>query len=190
MSEIFLFGDTETTGFKKNGNLIQEGQGRVCQLALLLTDDQGRSLAEFCSYIKPDGWVIGEGAQKVHGITMEQCEKFGLSMNAVFMLYKRLADMATQIIAHNSDFDKGMMQIEEAYFNQARKEMEFVVVNTPWFCTMKPNTHITGGKWPKLNEALKHFCQRDLGDMAHDAMHDVKACRDIFFAMRGIKVAA
>lgn len=191
MSEkFFLFLDTETTGFKKKGGLIQEGQARVCQLALVLTDDQGRSIAEFCSYIKPDGWVISEGAQKVHGITMEKCEKFGLSMSAVFMLYKRFAEISSHIVAHNSEFDAGMMDIEEGYFNHRRASFANINVNTPWLCTMKSHSQKTGEKWPKLDWALEHYCNRKLGDGAHDAMQDAKACRDIFFAMRGVKVAA
>lgn len=184
--ELFLFNDTETTGFAKKGELRQEGQARVCQVALMLTDSNGKPLAQFCSLIKPDGWKIGEGAQKVHGHTDEMCEKFGLNQKAVISVYQRLAAMANVIVAHNAEFDSNMMAIEEAY-----AETKQASVVRPWFCTMKTNTHITpGGKWPKLEEALKWYCMRSLGDKAHDAMNDLMACRDIFFAMREQKAKA
>ena len=81
---MFLFGDTETTTFPKNGNEIQNGQARVCQLGLILTDSDGKSVAEFCSLIKPDGWEIQEGAFKVHGKSMELCDKYGLPATTAF----------------------------------------------------------------------------------------------------------
>lgn len=181
--ETFFFIDTETTGFPKKDAKVQDGQARVCQVAMLLTDSIGNPLAKFCSLIKPDGWTISEGAQKVHGFTNEKCEKYGLNVKAVIALYVRMAQLSTMRIAHNAEFDKTMMDIELAY-------SPYVDADAPYFCTMKTNTHITGGKWPKLEEALQHFCQRSLGDTAHDALIDVEACKDIFFAMRKKQEAA
>lgn len=183
----YLFIDTETTGLPKRGVLVTDGQARVCQLAMLLTDNRGRSLAEFGGLVKPDGWEIGEEASKIHGLTTEFCEVNGFSAVSLVSLYQRFAKMAGVLVSHNTDFDRGMMEIEQAYVQ--RQQDEVFTVNREWFCTMNNNLHINNGKKPKLSFALQHYCQRDLGDKAHDAMHDVKACRDIFFAMRGIKVA-
>lgn len=183
MTNGFLFIDTETTGFAKNGELKQEGQARVCQIAMLLTDEKGKSLLEFSALIKPDGWTIGEGAGAIHGFTNELCEMFGLGGPTAAKLFRRMASMSQRIIAHNSDFDRRMMEIECAYHSVPAPDV-------PWHCTMKTNTHITNGKWPKLEEALRHYCQRDLGEFAHDAMYDVKACRDIFFAATQMGIAA
>lgn len=189
--EFFLFLDTETTGFSKNGNLIQPGQARVCQIAMLLTDGEGKSLNEFSSLIRPDGWVVGDGAKAVHGFSTEMCERFGINFKAMVSLYQRLASMATGIVAHNSEFDRKMMEIEEEYHTPSYKK-----VITPWIDTMKPNTdivkapHKNGGngyKWPTLEETLVFYTGRSLGNTAHNAMYDVQACRDIFFAMRANK---
>lgn len=119
--DVFLFYDTETTGFpKKSGGIVQAGQARVCQLAVLLTDYQGKSLAEFSGLIKPDGWVIDAGAGKVHGFTNELCEKHGMNFRAVVNLFNFMVDKCTLMVAHNSDFDKQMMEIEIAYAEQAK----------------------------------------------------------------------
>lgn len=186
--EIYLFNDTETTNFPKKGAAIQEGQGRVCQLALLLTDGKGKSLAKFSTLIKPDGWIIGEGAQKVHGITMEECERFGVPAKTAFAMYNNFCSKATLRVAHNDEFDNNMMSIEQAYYNASVSAN--VNIKLKSFCTMKSNTHITpGGKWPKLDFTLQHYTGRSLGDTAHDAMFDAEACRDIFLAQMTRKAA-
>lgn len=182
--ERILFIDTETTGFPKKGAAIQEDQARVCQIAMLLCDLEGKSLIEFVCYIKPDGWQVGEEAGKVTGITTDYCHSHGLTQASVMNVFFKLASMSTEIVAHNAAFDYGMMKIEDAYLRSIDKLGSVDPFQKPWTCTMKPNTHITGGKWPRLDEALKHYCDRELGSFAHDAMYDVKACRDIYFAMK------
>ena len=181
----YLFLDVETTGFKKSGALIQEGQARVCQIAMLLTDENGKHLTEFSSLIKPDGWTISDGAHKVHGFTDEYCEQYGIEFRQAVTIFLTLAQKSKLIVAHNSEFDKGMVDIEKAYAYQGiEKYIDMNKEESSWHCTMKTNTHITGGKWPKLEEALIHYTGYGLADNAHDAMYDVKACKEIFFATR------
>lgn len=178
---MYLFLDVETTGFPKKNALIQDGQARVCQIAMILTDKFGKSLFEFCSLVKLNGLPIAKGAQEVHGFTTEQCDQYGFHFASVFDTYLALQEKAELNIAHNSEFDSGMMNIEQAYYIQHTGKG--LVPARPWHCTMKTNSHIKGGKWPKLEEALKHYCNR-APTKAHDAMGDVKDCRDIFFATR------
>lgn len=184
--ETFLFLDTETTGFKKSGQLVQEGQGRVCQVAMILTDSQGIPLSEFCTLVKPDktDWEIHPGAQAVHGKTKAMCMTHGIEQQEMVDIFDSFMSRASQIVAHNESFDRGMMEVELAYAGAEDPLLR------EWFCTMKKNTHISRGRWPKLDYALQHFCGRSMGNSAHDAMADTRACRDIFFAMRGIQIAA
>lgn len=179
LMETFLFIDTETSGFKKNGNLIQEGQARVCQLAMILTDDRANTLAQMSSLVRPEGWSISKGALNVHGKTEEMCMKHGISQGEMVDIFDSFLSRSTQVVAHNEAFDRGMMEVELAYSGDENPDLK------DWFCTMKQNTHICG-KWPKLEFTLQHYCGRSLGNDAHDAMADAKACKDIFFAMRGI----
>ena len=195
MPLIFL--DTETTNFpKKYGELKQSGQARVCQIAMLLTDDEGNSLAEYSSLIKPDGWQIEAKAAEVHGFTNEKCEQYGVSAIGVYTFFYRMAKIADKIIAHNIEFDRKMMEIEAAYVGHPS-------ANKPWFCTMEASSPILNlsptekmvaagfnkPKVPKLEEALQFLCGRGLGNTAHDAMYDVKACRDIYFELKKRGVA-
>lgn len=178
--ENLLFLDTETTGFKKGGELIQDGQGRVCQIAMILADRNGKTLAEFQSLIKPYMWDVGDATHNYYGLSYEDCEKYGVTQIAFMRIFRELSSSCSEIVAHNAKFDKGMMDVETAY-----REVE--PISTPWNCTMITNKHITdNGKWPKLDFTLKHYTGKDLVG-AHDAMADTRACRDIYFAMRGIK---
>lgn len=189
---MYLFIDTETTGFpQKFGPLIQDGQGRVCQIAMLLTDGAGKSIAEISTLVKPAGWVVGNEASKVHGFTTELCEKYGINFVGMVGLFLSLAEKAETIIAHNISFDRQMMFIEAEY---AQKN----IPNKLWHCTMEQSAPICNlpptermlaagfdkPKAPKLEEALQHICGKSLGDTAHDALWDVRACKDIFFKLK------
>lgn len=181
---MFTILDTETTGFAKKGELKQDGQARVCQLAAILCDDDGKHLTEFCTLIHPEGWEIGEGAQAVHGITMDQCYKFGIPALAALSVVSSMIKNSRLFICHNADFDSRMMDIEYAYKGGAMPAI-------PHFCTMKATTDLCklpGNygkyKWPKLAEALPILCGRELGDDAHDAMVDARGAKEIFFELK------
>lgn len=185
MDEIFLFIDTETTAFKKGGNLIQDGQARMVQLAMILTDSQGRSLAEYCSLIRPEGWTISDGAFKVHGKTLEMCERFGVSFKGAMGFYRTMARKATKQVSHNVMFDSAILDIENAYMGAGEETTWASGVD--WFCTMDANAGLAGGK--SLKNCVQHYCGREPSN-AHDAMGDAKDCKDIFFAMRKKKEQA
>ena len=179
MEHNFLFIDTETTGFPKSGERIQEGQARVCQIAMILSAPNGRTLAEFSTLVKPYKWTIHPKAQAIHGISDDMCAKYGLPQKQVMDIYYQLASKAGQKIAHNEKFDRQMMDIENAYYCD-----EDLGAEAQWYCTMITNTTY-GGKWPKLADLYRQKCGKELVN-AHDAMADTRACRDIFFAGRGI----
>ena len=188
--ENYLFLDTETTGFKRSGALVQPKQARVCQIAMILTDNEGGILAEMSHLIKPEGWIISDGAYDCHGISQQECEMYGLPSQVMMNMYYEMAYKAQTIVAHNSNFDKGMMDIEMAHSGERP-------VQKPWYCTQENSKEIccipptdkmkAAGRYhyktPSLAEALKHFTGEDI-EGAHDAMVDTRACKDVFFAMR------
>ena len=184
---MYLFLDTETTGFP-NLNLSPRDpkQGRVCQIAFILADENNRNIAEFSSLVAPDGWKIQIGAQNVHGLSDDLCEKYGVKSRTAFQLFQRLADKVDIVVAHNLDFDMKMLEVEAAAHS-----LEMPVFKER-HCTMKaatplcklPKARGSGYKWPKLSEALPMLCGRELGDDAHDAMVDTRGCKDLFFELR------
>ncbi len=116
MTGNILAVDTETTGFIKKGAKIQEGQARVCQLAMLQVDAKGNAITQFSCLIRPDGaWTVSEGAAAVHGFSTEKCQAEGLFLGDVLKIYSQMVKTSSVIIAHNVEFDRGMMEIEEAH---------------------------------------------------------------------------
>jgi DNA polymerase III subunit epsilon len=172
---MYLFIDTETTG-KENA--------KICQLAMVFTDNSLNTKGIVSSYIKPEGWFIPKSATAYHGITQEQCELFGLPVKALLKVFNFYADKSDLIIAHNAKFDKRCIE-------QETSANGLLASATPWYCTMEnstpilaiPNATNRGYKWPKLSEAFKFFTGQDLQN-AHDALWDTRACREVF---RGIK---
>lgn len=196
---MYLFFDTETTGlpdFKMPAEW--EGQPRICQLGAILTDEAGRVKAEANLLIKPEGWTIPEAASAIHGISQAEAEKYGISIRGALSIFARFMRMAETIVAHNLRFDLFLLEIEANRSDLSRVNFEFP---KNCFCTMTHSTHVlqlpptrkmqaagfTKFKNPNLQEAHRHFFGRDF-EGAHDAMADVRACRDVFFALKKLGV--
>lgn len=185
----FVFVDTETSGFisQKKGVL---GQAWVCQIGCLLTDNNGLEIARNNSLIKAEGRSINEGAQQVHGISVQCCDAEGLPEEEVacnIMGYLRNTAWIEAIIIHNAPFD-----IEHINYMCARAGVGNELLNYPIFCTMKNTVDLCqlpfAGrafgkqkyKWPKLTELHTELFGRSF-EGAHDAMADVEALARCFF---------
>ncbi len=183
---MYLFFDTETTGFANFGKPAHDpSQPHLVQLGALLMDEGRAELGEINSLVKPDGWTVPEQASNVHGFTTEQCEREGVPLESVLKPFIELAEQATFLIAHNSDFDELVMG---AAFHRAKLSAH--VMNKRIICTMKPATNVCKlpgkfrgrYKWPKLEEAHQFFFGSTF-EGAHDAMADVRACAKVFFEL-------
>lgn len=193
---MYLFFDTETTGladYKMPANW--EGQPRICQLGAILTDQEGRVKAEANLLIKPEGWTIPEAASAIHGIGQEDAENYGLPIKTVLAIFSRFVSKSYAVVAHNIRFDLFLLEVECSRL-PAKLDLP-----TRYHCTMEESKDVlrlpptkrmtdlgmTKFKNPNLQEAYRHFFGRDF-EGAHDAMADVRACRDVFFELK--KLAA
>lgn len=194
----YLFFDTETTGLpdmRRSAGF--PGQPRICQLGAIVTDADGRIKAEANLIVKPDGWSIPPEASKIHGIGQDDAMAYGLSIKGVLSIFDRLLGMCRTVIAHNIQFDLFMLQIE------AERAQMGIDLPGNHCCTMADSIDVlrlpptpkmvAAGmdkfKSPNLQEAYRHFFGRDF-DGAHDAMADVRACKEVFFALKQMKAAA
>lgn len=195
---MYLFFDTETTGLgDKRFPPDWEGQPHICQLGAILTDEHGFVKAEVNLLVRPDGWIIPESASAVHGITQAAAEAYGFSARSVLTIFARLAAKAQCLIAHNIAFDLDMLDYDRVRLNMA------IDLPPTHSCTMEGSRDIlrlpptprmkeygiTQFKSPNLQETHRHFFGREF-EGAHDAMADVRACRDVFFAIQRRRVAA
>lgn len=183
---MILFFDTETTGFtSKYKSLTDPVQPHIVQLGAILTTTEGRVVAEMNFMCKPDGWVIPDDVAKIHGMDMSITTEYGFIEAEVVAIFLALCDKAETLVAHNYDYDHEVLKIACARFKH-----DFVLEKKASYCTMKTATPICklpstrgGFKWPKLQEAYKFFFNREF-EGAHDAMADIRACKDVFFKLQ------
>lgn len=190
-----LFFDTETTG-KTNmrGRIDDANQPHIVQLGAIFTDDDGAERGSIDVIIKPNGWTIPKEASDIHGITTEDAERCGVSVESALSLLSSMVRSSEEIVAHNIDFDAFMLHVELSRLERVWKKVSGFrdrLDLIPMFCTMKSSTDICkipgmyGNKWPKLSEAYMHFFGEELTG-AHDAMTDLRACKRIYFAIQNL----
>ena len=185
---MYLIIDTEGTGFpSKDREPRDPKQARVCQLAAILCDEDGNTRGEFSTIIKPDGWSILPKASEIHGLNDSDCIRWGIDSILAIRAFDMFASKAHTLVAHGMQYDSRMMAIECA----AHKKLPYLLDEV---CTMTESINVCqlpkkrgkGLKSPKLAEALRIVCGREIGENAHDAMVDARACKDIFFQLKRV----
>lgn len=191
---ISLIFDTETTNkyqFKLPADHLS--QPDVIQLAMILEEDE-EIIARAAVLVKP-AWEfrISPDALAVHGISHEKLENFGIRSVGAMALFIDMLRNADTIVAHNLEFDLGLMTTLAARLDQhvggngGRAELFLnLVASKQRFCTMQTATPFcklpglySGYKWPKLGEALHILCDYEL-EGAHDALADAMGCRQLY----------
>jgi DNA polymerase-3 subunit epsilon len=183
-----LFFDTETSDLPDRYSGPGRHQPHIVQLAAMLVDGQAERI--LATLIRPDGWRIHPDAQALHRISLERAAAEGIAIAEAVAKFDELLQQADLAVAHNVNFD--CLLIDSEYLRVGRR--------AAWpktFCTMESCTNILRlpgvrgkYKWPRLEEVYYYFFGRPL-TKAHDALVDVKACREIFDAMvkRGLASA-
>jgi len=173
--------DTETTGFPAKDGTPLDKCPFIVQIAAILVDDEQGEVASLSCIIKPDGWTIPDDVARIHGISTEKAEAFGIPARVAMATFSQLCRQADQVVAHNINFDLKLVAYEVD-----RAKAPHVIADKPQFCTMDATTDICklpgryAGKfkWPKLIEAHQHLFGEGF-DGAHDALVDVRACHRV-----------
>ena len=183
-SPVALVFDTETTGLQ---------DPYPVQLGMILVDtaDWNRRAKMNLLIQLPQDVSIHPQAQKVHGISGDACQKFGIPAQQAAQLFDSLSKQADILVAHNMAFDARVM---EAFLS---RELPDSVQSMPkQICTMHLTTPVlklprrssrgykkASGEYksPSLQEAYSHFHPEEKPlENAHDAMVDAEACLSIF----------
>lgn len=193
---IALFFDTETTGVKSWRE--PEFVPKLVQVGAILQDtDSKRVLAELNLICKQeDGVAIPTGASDVHGITDGLASQFGIDIASIDFLFAEMAQRADVVVAHNIKYDDEVVRDNMPVSAEVLRGKER-------FCTMEASLYIVQAplterqlyyfesrgqkpdapyKVPNLTETHQHFYGRPF-EGAHDAMADIRACRDIYFTL-------
>lgn len=168
-----LIFDTETSGFSES---------RLLQLGVLLVDERYEVQMQASLLVRPDGWRVEEGAEKVHGISQEKAGQLGLPVDVVLGIFCGFAIKADVLVGHNLEFDTKILsgELKKAgwplpLFERSDCTMRMM---TP-VCKIPPTEKMvkagrTGWKSPKLMEAYRHAFGEDFVG-AHDALADCVA---------------
>lgn len=191
---MILFLDTETTG------LIQPAlpedhpsQPHLVQLGLVLADESGAEWATVELIVRPEDYVIPDGAARVHGITTALALAAGVPLMIAVAAFTNLRAIATSLVAHNMPFDDLVMRAAIARTgrkpaspgpSQKTCTMELAAP----VCALPPTARMKAAgydrcKPPSLMEAHEHL----LGEKfqgAHGALADARACMRVFNALR------
>jgi DNA polymerase-3 subunit epsilon len=184
---IALFFDTETTGFPR-----EDFTPEIVQIAAIVQDTESlRVLHELNLIVTPHG-IVPDDIAAIHGITTELARKVGVHYGEAHGMFVELLEKADMVVAHNLEFDMQMLELNwtSAFFKASeclqyctmRESIDIVALPPGEYHKVDYSKH----KPPKLREAYEFFTGQSLQN-AHDAMADVRACRDVYFGIQAAR---
>lgn len=168
MRQIFL--DTETTG-------LYHAQGhRVIEIAAVEVVNRRLTKHHFHHYLNPDR-EIDQGAQEVHGISLEFLQDKPRFPDIAKELIEFIAD--AELIMHNAPFDVGFLNCEFGLIEQ--KPVESIAAKIT--DTLKMAKEMRPGQRNSLDALCKHFGIDNSRRTLHGALLDAELLADVYMAM-------
>lgn len=168
MRQIFL--DTETTG-------LYHAQGhRVIEVAAVEVINRRLTKNHLHYYINPER-DIDQGAQEVHGISLEFLQDKPLFADIANDLIAFIAD--SELIMHNAPFDVGFLNAE--FGLMGLKPVEAIVEKVT--DTLKIAKEMRPGQRNNLDALCRHFGIDNSRRTLHGALLDAELLADVYMAM-------
>lgn len=193
-----LIFDTETSGLWKDSiPALDPSQPHLVQLGARLYDRKWNKQAHLTTLIRPDGWEIEAGAEKVHGISTYDCNRYGVRLAEALIMFRGMVTPATRIVGHCVQFDRKVITV--AAHRAGGEGLWWSRISHKFLCTMEASTEVCGipaefggFKWPSLEEAVACLCPEQQLQPKHDVDSDIDATVAIYRELlaRGIVVEA
>jgi DNA polymerase-3 subunit epsilon len=168
MRQIFL--DTETTG-------LYHAQGhRVIEVAAVEVVNRRLTKQHFHYYLNPDR-EIDQGAQEVHGISLEFLQDKPRFADIANELIAFIAD--SELIMHNAPFDVGFLNREFGLIEQ--KPVESIAAKIT--DTLKIAKEMRPGQRNSLDALCRHYGIDNSKRTLHGALLDAELLADVYMAM-------
>jgi DNA polymerase III epsilon subunit-like protein len=184
---MYLFLDTETTGFPSSPISDFRSWPRMVQIGYILTDEVGKALIKGCKIIKPEGYLIPKRVSEIHKITTEKALNDDVPLDSALKDFIYALQFSSVVVGHNVEFDYNVVRSE-----LLRRNLHDYLRAYPRFCTMKSKPILNYCKimmgnhrlrWSKLQELYSLLFHQDL-ENAHDALGDAEACAKCFFELK------
>ena len=179
-----LIFDTETTGMVQFRKPPEDpSQPDLIQLGMLLVDTvDWKPRARNSLLVQlAEGVRIEPAAKEAHGISEEDCARYGVAPIVACSLFNQACLQADIIVAHNLSFDSSIMKTALHRIGNKPHRMD----GRQLVCTKEASTDVLklpgkyGYKWPTLAEAYRHYTGDEI-EGAHDALVDTEACLQVF----------
>ena len=179
-----LIFDTETTGMVQFRKPPEDpSQPDLIQLGMLFIDTvDWLPRARHSMLVQlPEGVRIEPAAHQAHGLSEEDCARYGVPSIVACSLFNQLCLQAEIVVAHNLAFDTSIMKTALHRLGQKPHRLD----GRQLVCTKEASTDVLklpgqyGYKWPTLAEAYRHYTGLEI-DGAHDALVDTEACLAVF----------
>jgi DNA polymerase III epsilon subunit-like protein len=158
------------------------------QLGAQLFDLRGIKRAHLTALIKPSGWEMEPEAEAVHGISTQDCHRYGISLPEALVPLRGLVQASGRIVAHHMNFDRRV--IGAAIHRAGGEGVWWHRAGAKMFCTMEASTPVLklpgqfgGDKFPSLEEAVAGLCPGQELPVKHDADSDIAACHAVYRAL-------
>lgn len=189
--KTFVFFDTECNGLPRNYRASVSdifNWPRLIQLAWIVTDEYGNILKRRSHIIYPQDFIIDSEVEKLTGISTLRAQQEGVELKEVLSEFMNDLANADEIIGHNIDFDRHIVGCElyrtgGAYDELMNRQYICTMQASTDFCAIPSNSPYGGYKWPKLEELYRKLFGH-MFDNAHDALADVVATKECFFALK------
>jgi DNA polymerase-3 subunit epsilon len=168
MRQIFL--DTETTG------LLPAQGHRIIEIAAVEVINRRVTKNHFHVYMNPER-EIDQGAQEVHGITLE----FLQDKPAFADIVDEFLDFinGAELIIHNAPFDIGFLNAELGRIDRANVEHTCTSI----IDTLKMAKDMRPGQRNSLDALCRHFGIDNSKRTLHGALLDAELLADVYMAM-------
>ena len=184
--------DTETTGLTSLSFVTERNYQqwpRLVQIAWgIIVDDQIH--LKRTEIIRPEGFNIPADAVKVHGISQIQALEHGKDLKETLLDLNETMKSAHTIIAHNLNFDLGVIQSETL---RTGASLEFPKKRQ---CTafmgqkyMRKEKKQRLSEFPGLSNLYQALFNREYMD-SHKAHTDMIACAESYLALRKLGYAS
>lgn len=191
---MLLFFDTETDGLvNPNQDHTHPSQPHLVQLGMVLCDESGAEWSTVELIVRPDGYVIPDGAARVHGITTAIARSAGVPLAIAVATFTNLRSIAAGIVAHNLPFDETVMKASihrtgrtPSHPGPSNRQCTMTLASP--VCAIPPTEKMKAAgfnkfKQPSLTEAHKHLFGEEFKG-AHGALADARACCRVFFELK------